>query len=334
MKILFYCPFKFNIGSKKINSLGGIESLNINLCRELAKDKFNIHLASICNKEIKKYGITNIPIDKLIKKKNNFVFDIIISSNEPSIFNNYHNAKKILWLHNTLNIEKAIRKNKLISILKNKIIAVFNSNYLKDNTSILYNFNKRIIIPNFLTNHFQNQKLEYKRHPYFVWSVQRNKGLNRILDIWINKINPKNNKIKLFIFGISNPKLETYDLHKLVKYNIFFKGRVNKSTLKEYYSKSMGMICLGYDETFCLNVIEGFSCGLPIISFGLSAVNEIINKKNSFIINNYTDFEKILFHVYNLKYSKRISMINYCTNFSKKFYLKNIIANWYRVLDL
>ena len=61
MKILFYCPFKFNIGSKKINSLGGIESLNINLCRELAKDKFNIHLASICNKEIKIRLLTKYP---------------------------------------------------------------------------------------------------------------------------------------------------------------------------------------------------------------------------------------------------------------------------------
>ena len=42
----------------------------------------------------------------------------------------------------------------------------------------------------------------------------------------------------------------------------------------------MGMICLGYDETFCLNALEANSCGLPVITFGKTALNEmIIDKK-------------------------------------------------------
>ncbi|MDB4081682.1 glycosyltransferase family 4 protein [Candidatus Pelagibacter sp.] len=334
MNILFYCPFKFNIESGKSKSLGGIESLNLDLCKALASKNFNIYLASICNKKIKKKGVINIPISKLKSKKNNFDFDIIISSNEPNIFDKYKNAKKILWMHNTLNIEKSIRKKKLIPILRNKIITVFNSNYLKDNTSVLYNFDKKIVIPNFLTHHFQNLKPIFKRKPYFLWSVQRNKGLDQIIDIWIKKINPKNNKVKLLIFGIQSSKLGIYNLKKLYKFNIFFMGNVNKTTLKKYYSKSMGMICLGYDETFCLNVIEGFSCGLPMISFGLSAVKEIVNNRNSFIMNNYNDLDKILFRIYNLDYNKRTFMINNCVNFSKKFYLKNIIDYWYKLLSL
>ena len=27
------------------------------------------------------------------------------------------------------------------------------------------------------------------------------------------------------------------------------------------------MICLGYDETFCLNALEANACGLPILTF-------------------------------------------------------------------
>ena len=42
MKILFYCPFKFNLLSKNINSLGGIETLNIELSRELAKKSYKV----------------------------------------------------------------------------------------------------------------------------------------------------------------------------------------------------------------------------------------------------------------------------------------------------
>ena len=54
MNILFYCPFKFNLNSKNLLSLGGIESLNIDLCKELAKKNLKIFLATYCTKEIKK----------------------------------------------------------------------------------------------------------------------------------------------------------------------------------------------------------------------------------------------------------------------------------------
>ena len=314
MNILFYFETKKNLRSQ---NLGGIEILNIDLFNKIKKVNYNTFL-------------TNNLSHKIKNKK----WDVIISSNDAKIFNQVLTKKKILWLHNILQIEKAFRKKQLISILKNNITAVFNSDYLRKNTSSLYNFNSKIIIPNFLTSHFQNLKLNMCRNPHFVWSVQRTKGLKDIVDIWIKKINPINSKAKFFIFGISNSKIETYDLKKLKKYNIFFKGRVNRSTLKKYYLNSMGMICLGYDETFCLNIIEAYSCGLPVISFGYTAVDEITNRKNSFIMNDYSDFHKIFLTILYLKPNKRKKMIKYCVNYSKKFYLKNIINQWIKILNL
>ena len=113
INILFYCPFKFNLKSKNLSSLGGIESLNIDLCNELAKKKFKIYLATYCNSEIKKNGVINIPIKKILTKENKKKIDIIISSNDPNIFNHFESSKKILWMHNTLSIEKSIRKKKI-----------------------------------------------------------------------------------------------------------------------------------------------------------------------------------------------------------------------------
>ena len=95
MNILFYCPLKFNINSKNLLSLGGIESLNIELCNNLAKKKFNVYLATYCNKEIKKKNLRNIPIKNINNYKDDIRFDIIVSSNEPNIFNKFRNAKKI-----------------------------------------------------------------------------------------------------------------------------------------------------------------------------------------------------------------------------------------------
>ena len=115
MNILFYCPFKFSLKSKNINSLGGIETLNIELTKYLANFKNKIYLASICNKEFKIGNLTNIPINKLEKKLLNFRFDKIISSNDPTIFDYSKYSKNFLWLHNKLTLEKAFRKKKTFS---------------------------------------------------------------------------------------------------------------------------------------------------------------------------------------------------------------------------
>ena len=161
MKILFYCPFKFNLESKLLNQLGGIETLNIDLAKKLTNFKYEIYLATYCEKIIKKNKIINIPIKKIFDK--NYNFDIIISSNYPTIFNYFDKQKKILWLHNTLAIEKSLRKGFLLPILFNKINTIFVSNYLNKITSILYLFNTKQVISNFLPKIFEKNKKNYNR---------------------------------------------------------------------------------------------------------------------------------------------------------------------------
>ena len=122
---------------KNHNTLGGIEILNYELYKYLKK-KHKIILSNILSKKILTVN-----------------WDIVISSNDSIIFNQVKTKRKILWLHNKLQLEKAFRKKQLFSLLFNKIEAVFVSKYLNDNTSRLYNFSKRIIIPNFLPSIFE-----------------------------------------------------------------------------------------------------------------------------------------------------------------------------------
>ena len=113
------------------------------------------------------------------------------------------NQKNILWLHNKLQLEKA-QKEQLFSILKNKITAVFVSKYLNDITSKLYNFEKRIVIPNFRQN-FENLKINSNRKPLIIWSVRREKGLKTLLirsNIFTNIIQEQN-----FIYLVSKEKI-------------------------------------------------------------------------------------------------------------------------------
>ena len=103
LNILFFCPFKFNLQSKNLDKLGGIETLNYNLAIKLANiTNFNIFLATYTKKKIIKKKVTNLSIDKLYDEK--YTFDVVISSNASKIFNKYPNSKKIYWMHNTLAI--------------------------------------------------------------------------------------------------------------------------------------------------------------------------------------------------------------------------------------
>ena len=333
MKILFYCPFKFSLKSKNTKSLGGIETLNIELTKYLSNFKNKIYLASICNKEFKIGNLTNIPISKLKKKLLNSEFDKIISSNDPTIFDYSKYSKNFLWLHNKLTLEKAFRKKKLFSIFRNKIDAIFVSDYLLKKTTNIYKFRQKIVIPNFLDPSFYNIKAQLNKKPYFIWSVRRDKGLEEVIDIWINNINPKYKKFKLFIFGINKTNVGKYNLKKLTNFNIFYKGRVKKQTLISFYKKSMGMICLGYDETFCLNAIESYACGMPIITFGHTAVAEISNKKNSFKLFNYNDISKRIIQIARMDLKSRGKMIDFCIKYSRKYYLDLIFGKWLNLIN-
>ena len=115
MNILLNLKNKFN--KKNLDKLGGIEVLNVNLFSNLKRKYKNIYFKG--NPKIK--------------------YNVIISSNDATIFDKYNAKKNILWLHNKLQLEKSIRKKQFYSLITNKIDAVFVSRYLESITSRIYN---------------------------------------------------------------------------------------------------------------------------------------------------------------------------------------------------
>ena len=93
------------------------------------------------------------------------------------------------------------------------------------------------------------------------------------------------------------------------------------------------MICLGYDETFCLNALEANSCGLPVISFGKTALNDLIkNNYNGFIVNNFIDISEKIKFLLKMNNKKRQKLTNNSIQYSKQFSINNIIYKWLNVL--
>jgi len=334
MNILLSCPSKFSLVSKNLKKLGGIESLNLELAKTLSKENINVTLATDCKKTIIKNKITNIPIDKLKSNSKNFSFDSIVTSNDTSLYSYFKKSKKILWLHNKLQIEKAIRKKKFFPINYHRPHVVFVSNYLSNFTSSFLLFKKRFVISNFLSNFFIVKKMNFDRKKIFVWSVQRDRGLSELIEIWINKIYQRDKSVKLYIFGVNN-KISKSKNTFLKSKNIFFFGRVSKSKLKSTYLNSLAMICLGYDETFCLNALEANSCGLPIITFGKTALKDYsISNYNSIIAKNFNDLENKIFYLSSLNKRKKDALIKNSFNHSKKFRLNIISKLWIKLFKV
>lgn len=331
MKILLHCPSKFSLESKNLNKLGGIESLNLELAKSLSKNKINVTLATICKKTIIRNKIINIPIEKLKKNSKKYSFDSIISSNDTSLYSYFKKTKKILWLHNKLQIEKSIRKKSFFPINYYRPHVVFVSEYLNNVTSRFFLFKKRFVISNFLSNNFKIEKMNFNRKKIFVWSVQRDRGLSELIEMWVNKIYQKDNSVKLFIFGV-NVKFSKTKLIFLKSRNVFFYGRVSKLKLKNTYLNSLAMICLGYDETFCLNALEANSCGLPIITFNKTALKDYsISNYNSIIAKNFNQLEDKIFYLLSLSKHKKNILIRNSYNHSKKFNLNIISKLWLKL---
>ena len=103
---------------------------------------------------------------------------------------------------------------------------------------------------------------------------------------------------------------------------------VKKDKLKRTYETSLGMICLGYDETFCLNAIEANACGLPVITFGETALKDIIkNNYNGLIVKDYRSLSlKILELLNNDQFIKK-KYINNSIRSSKKYHFNKIKKN-------
>lgn len=311
MKILL--DFNSSISKKNSKKLGGIESLNISLFNNLKSTFKQITL---------KYRNKKIYFDNK--------WDVIVSSNNARVFNKDKKQKYILWIHNKIQIEKAIRKRQLIPILENDIHAVFVSKYLERVTSKIYNFKTRNIIPNFLDKKFEDLKLNFKRKPMFIWSVQRDEGLSETISMWIKTIQKNNSYAELHVFGIKNFKI----YKKLERNNIFFHGRVDKNILRKFYKKSMGMICLGYDETFCLNAIESMSCGLPVLSFKKTALNDLIKDNvNGYKVDGFHNLSEKIIFLMNMDKKKRTKIINKTYKYSQKFYFKNIKHKWVSLIS-
>jgi len=83
---------------------------------------------------------------------------------------------------------------------------------------------------------------------------------------------------KLIIVG--DGPLKTYLLQMVkqlaLEKNVFLLGTVDENTKLELLSQAQALIHLGYPEGFGISILEALAVGIPVISYNISPINELI----------------------------------------------------------
>ena len=92
------------------------------------------------------------------------------------------------------------------------------------------------------------------------------------------------------------------------------------------------MICLGYDETFCLNAIE-YEYGFTSNIFGRNALKEIIiNNKNGYKVNNLSKIHLKIIKFLKLSLKNKTKLSKSSISFSSKYNFDKIIKKYNKLI--
>jgi glycosyltransferase involved in cell wall biosynthesis len=259
-------------------------------------------------------------IAKILSLKSIITIHSLPSSNAQS----YHNyfIKTLVWLFHFF--------VKLVSeMLTNKVIYLSNFSYASS-----FFKKKASVIPNWLDETIDEKKIRLSFSKpvrlITIGSVTKNKGMDRMIDA-LSFI--KNENWELKIVGNYEEKFknkliklaESYNISEKINF-IGYSNSINKLLLD-----SDGFILLSRGETFGLVYIEAMNCGLPIISWDIPVIREILPEGNV-ILNKESDIKKIFIKFYNSQHTyqqvSRNNKIHVDNNFTWEI-IKPVYKNIY-----
>jgi glycosyltransferase involved in cell wall biosynthesis len=269
-------------------ALGGIETCNLELARELAQRGHRVALAGTPQgpAAADSFGVTHLGLDMAGTQD----FDAIVVSSIATDFDRFSGsgATPIYWLHNPLRLEKAFRKGYLGPFLRHRPHAIFPSADLASRTA-RYPFASRDVIGHGLDAVFlaaPAARHDSNGPPRFVFASQPHRGLDRVLRLWRDAIAPALPGAELHLLGgaassfaAQAPRIQVH-------------GRVTKRKMAEIYVDARAMLCPGTeDETYCLAAAEAQCVGLPLVTLGMGALKERVSHGvNGFLCRDDADF--------------------------------------------
>lgn len=318
--------------------VGGAEKLVVDLCNHIDKSKFEVSVItfyainnSIFADTLRKNNINIISFDKKLGIDLSIVFKInrLFKNNKPDIINTHlycvpyvlvpaiiHRIKvRVHTVHNIATQELNSKFKCAIMKLAYKyfsFIPVAIGDFVKQTIIKEYKLDKDIIpcIYNGIdTKKFQCDNINRNNKDIVfinVASLQESKNQKLLIDaFYIVKKHINNVKLNIIGDGVLKNELEKQIKGLKLDKDVILKGII-KDVKNELNNANVFVLSSRY-EGVPLSVLEGMSCGLPIITTAAGGVVDLVeNNKNGFIVKN------------NSKEELANAMINLCMDTKKR----------------
>lgn len=295
MRILYICGLRsqFDVRSDSLGGFGGIEAANIEISRALAARGHEVSLATPSTAPDRHLGVTGIPLDQVGAQ----TYDVVVSSNDARHFDRVKGSPvKILWQHNPMTLERAVKKGQWGAIRKHRPRLAALGVRSEWQISHHLAFSERTVVPLGLSAAFHAPLPQRERGDYFVWSSQKQRGLFPTLKAWIELAGKRASSAEMHIFGTTRSELP-YSDDALAGARVVAHERTGKLELAQFYAGARGMFCPGaFDETFCLAAAEAQAMGLPVLSLGIGSLLERVQHGvNGLIVTNHDELARAAF---------------------------------------
>jgi glycosyltransferase involved in cell wall biosynthesis len=273
-RVTLVCPTRtrFTLRDRGRAAIGGIETATIELALALARRGHRVTVATRHDGgPIETDGVLNVGLDGAAGRP----ADLVASSNDPRpLAGAPAGARRALWLHNPLEIEKAVRRGYLAPILRLRPDAVFVGTRAAATMSRLYPFARRLVIPHGVSEAFLTARPSDGSARRFVFASQRQRGLARTLQAWRREPALRAAGVEFHVFGTAAGEMGL-DARAAERDGIRFHPRAHQAGLVEAYATARGMLYPGaHDETFCLAAAEAQAMGLPLVTLGIGSLAE------------------------------------------------------------
>lgn len=306
-------------------SYGGAEKVLVNLVNNIDKSKFDVTLISLFDggvnkqflrKEVKyKYCFKRsirgnsqfmkiFTPDFLFKKFIHDEYDVLVSYLEGVsariIWGSQSRAKKICWIHCTMNNKKQLAKafrnyQEAVSCYSSMDQMVFVSKGVQlaferyvpnlKNKKIIYNTNETNDIMKLADKPLQKDDLRLFQNSNFkicyVGKLTKNKGIERMARIHV-KLRKYGYKVNTYVLGTGE---EEENIRNYVESNncsdsFFLLGfQVNPY---QFMKKCDWYVCSSYTEGFSTAATEALILGLPVITTKVSGMSEMLGDNNEY----------------------------------------------------
>ncbi|MBQ7905376.1 MAG: glycosyltransferase [Spirochaetaceae bacterium] len=275
-------------------------------------------------------------LKKEIKKINNAI--IISSRNEyTKILSKYGNSSqiKIGHLHSDHKFDE--------SLLNDFKYNYANINYFVHLTQIVcdeitdvmkpYNkFTKNVYIPNFVSEYVCNDEISRKNFVISVGRFSKEKGFDRLLEIW-SKVIEKEKGWKLLLIGDGSQKDNYMNVIKEKNMTDYIEmpGFLDNLEAMKLMNLSKIYALPSYEESFSLTCVEAMQNKLPIVSFDIRTGPKMLvkNEENGFLVENGNIdlfVEKLLYLMKNEDIRILYGKNGYI--YSEQFVEKSVIDKW------